>query len=158
MNDDRRQPKDTTSIEEANRLAERQSVFWRHDHPAESELSRDRKPPPLTPTSLLEGSRESLRAGEQMLVAANRKLESVGEVVAMVCRTCKPELTPFIHNAVTGVLKADVRRARAEVEHWAEYVRHFERQGNAPAPAFNAATFTPPWEGEKIDTSGEDNF
>lgn len=119
--------------EEANREAWKMSLFWDVDHPTEEALRRGQRIPKPTAPGLLEGVREALANAERMLAVTRKRMDRLGEVIAESSYQVKPALRPYISNAITGVVKSDVRRARSEVEHWKEYVQHFEKQTwNAP--------------------------
>lgn len=129
MNDKTNSPADLLLVEDANREAWRKSIFWPIDHPNPDELDNSRPQKP-TSTSLLEGSREALASSVRMLKAARRNVEMTGQLSERACETCKPDLRPYMAPAMTGVIRADLRRALSEVKHWAEYVSHYERQAD----------------------------
>lgn len=142
---------DLPLIDEANKAAWKLSLFWRGDHPHPDNIDRRRPPKPESMAELLEGARAAFKAAEGMLMRARKNLLVAGEMAGKAADGGKIDLRPFMAAAVMGVIKADWRRAKAEVEHWAEYVRHFEKQaGEAQAPVFSGQSFTPPWEGQEV--------
>lgn len=116
-------------VAEANRIAERESIFWRVDHPPDSHVNHVA---PAEPTSAVEACRVSLVGAERVLSAARRQLERAQEAIDDACHRAGTNCEGHLPAAVMRVIKFDVRRARSEVEHWKEYVAHFEAAHERP--------------------------
>lgn len=124
---------DLPFIEEANREAWKQSVFWKNDHPPETSVGHRAPPVPTTIAELLDGARTSLEQARGMMRTAESRLAQQGDLAGRVTDGVRAEIRPFMVNAMIGVIRADAQRARSEVRHWNEYVTYYERQtGSAP--------------------------
>lgn len=129
---------DLLLVEEANKQAWHRSIFWHGDHPHPDDIDRRRPERQTSASSLLEGAREALKASERMLATARRNVSLSGALSEKACESCRIDLRPFMANAVTGVIKADFRRAISEVNHWHEYVQHYERVASEGQPQVTA--------------------
>lgn len=148
---------DQPLIEEATREAWRQSVFWRGDHPPENSLGYQAPPMPTTNAELLAGAKTALAQAMAMFGVARERLSEEGHVAGAAADRARHEIRPFMVNAMLGVIRADVQRARGDVRHWKEYVTYYEGQ-TGPSVKLNRNAFTPSWHGEKLSTEGEDKF
>lgn len=123
---------DLPLIEEANREAWYQSVFWRTDHPPENAIGHRAPPMPATNAELLAGAMIALAQARAMLNVAHDRLAEEGYVAGAAADRARPEIRPFMVNAMLGVIRSDVHRARGDVRHWKEHVTYYERQTQDP--------------------------
>lgn len=162
MSDKQDQSAERALIEEANREAWRESIFWSGDHPNPNAMDRRIPERPANVEDLLAGVRESLRKAAHIFQVAERRESDAGAISGEIAsKHPKEYLRPYMAKAVAGVIAADLRRAKSELVHWREYERFYVeevKRGGGVHRIGKGEAFTPPWEGEELDVDAEANF